>query len=44
LILTLFDDSIGEWFGANGDRYNGEWKDNKKHGMGKKEVIFFMIY
>lgn len=28
LILTLHDDSIGKWFGVNGDIYYGEWKDN----------------
>ena len=39
LILTLFDDSIGEWFGNDGDRYEGEWKDGKYHGQGKKQVI-----
>ena len=28
-IQTLFDDSIGEWFGNNGNRYEGEFKDGK---------------
>jgi len=37
LILTLFDDSKGKWFGNSGDRYEGEWKDGKKHGQGKKK-------
>jgi len=40
----LFDDTLGKWFCYNGDRYEGEWKDDKKHGEGKKEVIYFMIY
>jgi len=44
LILTLFDDTLGEYFWNNGNRYEGEWKDDKKHGQGKKEVIYFMIY
>jgi len=44
LILTLFDDSLGKWFGNNGDKYEGEYKDDKMHGQGKKEVIYFMIY
>jgi len=39
LILTLLDDSIGKWFGNNGDRYEGEWKDGNRHGQGKKQVI-----
>jgi len=39
LIQTLFDDSIGKWFWNNGNRYEGEWKDDKKHGQGKKQVI-----
>ena len=45
LILTLFDDSIGTQFGNDGNRYEGEWKDGKKHGQGKKEISdYFMIY
>jgi len=35
---------IGEYFGNNGNRYEGEWKDGKYHGQGKKEVIYLMIY
>jgi len=34
-ILTLFDDSIGEWFGNNGNRYEGEFKNCLMHGLGK---------
>jgi len=41
LILTLFDDSIGKSFYNNGDRYEGEFKDSKYHGQGKKQVIKF---
>jgi len=37
LILTLFDDSKGKWFYDNGIMYEGEWKDDKKHGQGKKK-------
>jgi len=40
----LLDDSIGKMLEKNGDRYEGEWKDGKKHGQGKKEVIYFSIY
>ena len=32
----MFDDSLGKWFENNGDRYEGEWKDDKKHGQGKE--------
>jgi len=32
LILILFDDSKGKWFGNNGDRYEGEWRDGNMHG------------
>ena len=39
LILTSFDDSIGKWFGINGNRCEGEFKDSKYHGQGKKQVI-----
>jgi len=39
LILTLLDDSIGKYFWNNGDRYEGEWKDGKYHGEGKKQAI-----
>jgi len=35
---------LGKLFWNNGDRYEGEWKDGNKHGQGKKEVIYFMIY
>jgi len=44
LILTLFDDLIGKWFGNNGDRYEGEYKDGFMHGQGKKYVIYLIIY
>jgi len=27
---------IGKLFLNNGDKYEGEWKDDKKHGQGKK--------
>jgi len=41
---TLFYDSLGNWFGIDGVRYEGEYRDSKKHGQGKKEAIHFMIY
>ena len=36
MILIFFDDSIGKFFWINGDRYEGEWIDDKKHGRGKE--------
>jgi len=27
---------IGEYFSNDGDRYEGEWKDDGKEGIGKK--------
>ena len=36
LILTLFNTFIGKYFWNNGDRYEGEFKDGKRHGQGKK--------
>ena len=44
LTLTMFDDSIGKWFGNNGDKYEGEWKDGKRHSQCKKEVIYFLLH
>jgi len=44
LILIMFDYSLGKWFGNNGDKYEGEWENSKKHGKGMKEGIYFMIY
>jgi len=41
LNLTIFDNSLGKWFGNNGDRYEGYLKDSNPHGQGKKEVISF---
>jgi hypothetical protein len=32
----MFNAFIGEFFWNNGDRYEGKWKDDKKHGKGKK--------
>jgi len=34
---------IGEYFSNDGERYEGEWKDDKSHGQGKKEVFYFRI-
>ena len=36
MILIFCDDSIGKFFWINGDIYEGEWIDNKKHGRGKE--------
>jgi len=37
LILTLLNALIGKEFYNDGDRYEGEWKDGKKHGQGNKK-------
>ena len=44
LILSLFDDFVGKWFWNNGERYEGEWKDDIMHGKGKKEVIYLSFH
>jgi len=31
---------IGENFWNDGNRYEGEWKDSKYHGQGKKSDLF----
>jgi hypothetical protein len=36
---TLFIALIGKFFGNNGDRYEGEWKDDKAHGQGNKSAL-----
>jgi len=33
----LFNNSIGKYFGENGERYEGEWKNNLRHGQGKNK-------
>ena len=40
LILTLFIALIGKFFGNDGRRYEGEWKDDKMHGQGNKSALF----
>jgi len=40
----VFDDFTGKYFWNNENRYEGEWKNDKKHGQGNKEVLYFMIY
>ena len=35
LILILFNTLIGKFFYNDEDRYEGEFKDGKKHGQGK---------
>jgi len=43
LIQTIFNDSIGKLLCDVGDIYEGEWKDGKKHGRGKKRGIYFHL-
>ena len=31
---------IGKFFYYGGNKYEGEWKDDKKHGQGKKSDLF----
>jgi len=40
----MFDYSLGKWFGNNGERYEGEFKDGLYHVKGNKEVIYLLIY
>jgi len=42
VILILFDVLIGKIFWNDRDKYEGEWKDNKMHGQGKK--IYWFSY
>ena len=42
MILTLFNAFIGKFFGNNGDRYEGDWKDDQMHGYGKKTDLFIL--
>jgi len=40
LIISLFNVFIGKKFWNNGNRYEGEWKDDTMHGQGKKSDLF----
>jgi len=42
LILTLFNNLIGKFFFNDERRYDGEWKDNKVHGQGKKRDLLIL--
>jgi len=35
--------SLGKSFKSNGDRYEGEFKDDKHHGKGKNEMIYDLL-
>ena len=35
----FFDALIGKWFGNNGNKYEGEWKDDKMNGQGNKKLF-----
>ena len=37
-ILTLLNSSIGKYFYNSGSRYEGEWRDGKQQGQGKKVI------
>jgi len=37
--LIFYFALIGKFFWNNGNRYEGEWKDDKKNGQGKKSDI-----
>jgi len=43
LILSLFDDSIGKWFGSNGDRYEGEFKEGEIHIKVRNKLIILLF-
>ena len=42
--LFCFKFQIGKFFWNDGNRYEGEWKDDKKNGQGKKSDIEGFIY
>jgi len=44
LILTLLNAFIGKVFRNDGARYEGEWKDGKPHGQGKKTDFLNEIF
>ena len=39
LILTFINILIGQFFSNNGDRYEGDWKDDIVNGHGKKSDL-----
>jgi len=39
LILTFLNTFIGKAVNNNGNRYEGEWKDDKPNGQGKKKLF-----
>ena len=43
MILTLFNTFKGKYFRNIGDKYEGEWKDGKKHGQGKKRDLLLIL-
>lgn len=34
--VKIFRNKIGVYYYANGDRYDGEWRDDRINGEGKK--------
>jgi len=40
LILTLLNALLGIYIWNSGNRYEGEWKDDKRHGQGKKRYFY----
>jgi len=35
------EDNIGKRICPNGDKYEGEWKDDKMNGKGKAEIFYY---
>jgi len=35
---------IGKYFWNDGRRYEGEWKDDNKHGQGKESDLFILTF
>jgi len=38
-VLIFYFASIGKIFWNDGGKYEGEWKDGKRHGQGKKRDL-----
>jgi len=38
-MIILFNDLLGTYIWNDGNRYEGEWKDDNRHGQGKKSDL-----